>query len=342
MQKIHSVKRSHGVVLVRARYTEIFGPAAGTLLSQIVYWFKPGASGKVKLRIRREGCMWLAKRRQDWASECGLSPRQYDTAVSKLIAEGVVTKRIWRFHGSPTVHLHLNEAKLNHLLGDMEITSVSDSITLPVIPYTETTTETTTESEALAAAPQKPVEGVETWVVESPTLAEQKLKHEFSVEEWMATAREILKNHAEKGLTAKAVRLTANALAMVWKRRVHEVLGGFVKDLTGKELGQLKQFLQKVGEQSPDVLQYAISNWGKFVFEAKSAKGLSAGPEKPHIGFLLAHHDIAVNLMNGPVQLIAEKVAPKAKVEDATPEVPAEKATLDDVLAAMGASPVPG
>lgn len=155
MKNAHVANEQRRVVLVDARYTEMFGSAAGNLLSQIVYWFKPGKSGKTKLRVRREGCLWLAKRRQDWAVECGLSPRRYDTAVSKLISAGVVKKEVWRFAGSPTVHLHLVKARLSHLFGDLEITDLSDSNDLPVISYTETTTETTAESEDLAAAPQK-------------------------------------------------------------------------------------------------------------------------------------------------------------------------------------------
>ncbi len=355
MKKTNSVKKSNGVVLVRARYTEIFGAAAGTLLSQIVYWFKPGAFGKSKLTISKNDRLWLAKRRQDWADECGLSPRQYDTAVSRLISEGVVEKRVWRFRGNPTVHLHLNEARLNYLLGDMEITNVSDPIPVPAISYTETTAETTAESEALAAAPQemeseakKSKEAVEEagtgatksekagaekkFATENSLLAPHKLVAERTAEDWIAEAKEILEVYRSKDVPPKVAKLATHALAMAWKRHIHEVCGGFVKDLTGKDLGQLKQLLQKLGDASPYALQYAIRNWGKVCFEAKSVKGLSAAPEKPHIGFILAHHDVVMNLMNNSVQSIAKKVVPKPKIEISKPKKPIP-ASVEEVLA---------
>jgi hypothetical protein len=59
--------------------------AAGLLLSQIVYWHLPSReTGRTKLRVKKNGHLWLAKRRTDWYDECRISAKQYDRAIKIL------------------------------------------------------------------------------------------------------------------------------------------------------------------------------------------------------------------------------------------------------------------
>jgi len=81
---------------------------AGLLLSQIVYWYLPSKANKrTKLRVEKEGVLWLAKGRDDWFNECRIKPRQFDTAIKKLIDQGLVEKKTFKFAGNPTIHIRI-------------------------------------------------------------------------------------------------------------------------------------------------------------------------------------------------------------------------------------------
>lgn len=81
---------------------------AGVLLSQIAYWFLPSKEGKTKLRVQKDGFLWLAKGRDDWWEECRIKPRQFDTAVNKLIEKQIVIKTTYKFDGNPMIHIRIN------------------------------------------------------------------------------------------------------------------------------------------------------------------------------------------------------------------------------------------
>lgn len=69
-------------------YIDITGDLiAGTLLSQILYWFSDGKNGNPRVSVYRDGYYWLAKRREDWMKEIRISKKQYDCAIKKLTAE---------------------------------------------------------------------------------------------------------------------------------------------------------------------------------------------------------------------------------------------------------------
>ncbi|GAA4703046.1 hypothetical protein [Brevibacillus fulvus] len=80
---------------------------AGILLSQIVYWFLPDKEGRTKLRVKKDGVLWLAKSREDWWDECRIKPRQFDTAFKKLEEQGLVEKKTFKFNGDPTIHIRI-------------------------------------------------------------------------------------------------------------------------------------------------------------------------------------------------------------------------------------------
>jgi len=81
---------------------------AGILLSQIVYWHLPSKQdGNTKLRVEKGGQLWLAKGREDWWDECRITPRQFDRAINILIDKGIVEKELFKFNGSPMVHVRL-------------------------------------------------------------------------------------------------------------------------------------------------------------------------------------------------------------------------------------------
>ncbi len=81
---------------------------AGLLLSQIVYWHLPNSQGEPKLRVERDGLLWLVKSREDWWKETRITTRQYDRAIKILDSLGIVTTKLYKFNGTPVIHLHLN------------------------------------------------------------------------------------------------------------------------------------------------------------------------------------------------------------------------------------------
>ena len=102
-------KMSRDTIDVKKVYIDIAEDlVAGVLLSQIIYWYLPDQEGKTKLRVERDGQLWLVKGREDWWEECRISPKQFDRAIAILQKKGLVEKKIFKFNGNPTTHIRLN------------------------------------------------------------------------------------------------------------------------------------------------------------------------------------------------------------------------------------------
>jgi hypothetical protein len=98
-------------------YVDITGDLiAGTLLSQILYWFSPTSDGKEKVRVMKENCMWIAKRREDWWNEIRITPKQYDRAIKILQDKGFVESKLFRFKGHATTHIRPIPKKINQTI----------------------------------------------------------------------------------------------------------------------------------------------------------------------------------------------------------------------------------
>lgn len=107
------------VAVLHKPYVDMTGDLiAGILFSQIMYWCMPNNEGKTKLRVRRENVLWLAKTREDWYSEIRISPKQYDRAIKILKDKGLVETKLFRFSGSPTVHIRPNLDTYNRLVDE--------------------------------------------------------------------------------------------------------------------------------------------------------------------------------------------------------------------------------
>lgn len=95
-------------------YIDITGDLiAGTLLSQILYWFSPNKSGQSRLRVVKDGRRWLAKSRNEWYSEIRISAKQYDRAIKILQDKNFVEVKIFKFNGVPTTHITVNDRVFN-------------------------------------------------------------------------------------------------------------------------------------------------------------------------------------------------------------------------------------
>lgn len=136
-------------------YIDITGDlVAGTLLSQIMYWF---ADGKNRPTVNRDGYFWIAKRREDWMNEIRITSKQYDRAIKILTAEIEMTKeekekqwnkgkrrekrydkekrlvevKTFQFHGQPMLHIRPISENINR-----EIKKWKDEIAMSLLQKT--------------------------------------------------------------------------------------------------------------------------------------------------------------------------------------------------------------
>lgn len=90
-------------------YVDMTGDlAAGLLLSQVVYWHLPNAQGASKLRVEKDGHLWIAKQWDRWWAEVRLTEKQAIRAGEILISLKIAEKQVYKFAGERTVHLRLN------------------------------------------------------------------------------------------------------------------------------------------------------------------------------------------------------------------------------------------
>jgi hypothetical protein len=97
---------------------------------------------------------------------------------------------------------------------------------------------------------------------------------------------------------SQKVKRSVPFLAQMWQANMARMNGVVEqKPLTPRQFGQLKLLRNLLEDITWDVMLWALENWTRFSQEAKIRAGLPCAPADPHIGFLLAHHEVAVNLM---------------------------------------------
>lgn len=80
----------------------------GLIFSQIMYWYTPSKHGKTKLDAFKEGYWWLAKAYTDWWDECRINEHTARKAIDRLKKRGFIRTKIYRFNGTPKIHLRVN------------------------------------------------------------------------------------------------------------------------------------------------------------------------------------------------------------------------------------------
>jgi hydroxymethylpyrimidine pyrophosphatase-like HAD family hydrolase len=143
---------------------------AGILLSQIIYWNLPSKSGRTRLRVRKEGELWLAKKRDDWFNEIRITGKQYDRAIKILKQLNIVDVKLFKFNGNPTNHIKLNGSVLVDLLNEKERESRSSpKVKKEIYQTSDSLTENTTKNTNNNSKKEKDLEP-------SPSLKEKRKK----------------------------------------------------------------------------------------------------------------------------------------------------------------------
>jgi hypothetical protein len=367
-------KKDREVVAFRREYVDVLDGdiCAALMLSQIVYWYLPSThTGATKLRVCKMGSgWWIAKSHKDWETELGLTRHQSQRALNVLIRKGLVQSKLFRFNGSPTVHVRLTLLKGSPMLSDAPtpvdfgytppdpapetapdaaepaMHCMDDSTGLPPDgqTLTESTTETTTERKTgvfNATAKTKTTEQHRAGREEEKNTEkqEEQVLHKNSYNDGLAAAMEVdtqlvvddEQQPVGGTITVKAKDVIERlqqkkgvvSLGGYWKQTLSSAQDGkYQKALTNKDLGQLKMLSNKLGEITVPVIDYCLHNWAKFAEKAKNAKGLATYPIQPHVGYLLAHHDVAVNLLQS---IATKKEAVPAVSSECTNKVIIEK-----------------
>lgn len=122
VQYILNAEKKEYSYRVNPLYVSLAGDlTVGIALGQIVYWFLPARDGSSKLKIFREGKLWLAKSYEELAREVKLTVKQVRRAISILKDKGYIETKVWKFKGAPTTHIHLNTDKLLNDMKELDI-----------------------------------------------------------------------------------------------------------------------------------------------------------------------------------------------------------------------------
>lgn len=309
---------------------------AANLLSHLAYWcLLPSKKGGTKLRVEKNHKLWVANTRQQWCEKTGLSEWQFRKSVEKLVQKGYIEKTIGRFAGNVATFLRVLEDHVQVSIEDMvhaeEMIDALDhsgdnpQSTMEVSPIlldTESSAVSTTQASKLALLKSEQAEP-------NPNKEQTAMKLNSVLNQIQNKQKEVQTGPANVG-----------KLALVWKKRMKDFTPDFVKDLTLKEKGQLKQFLSGVGpERATWCLEYAFANWSKFTWAVKTQKAAFSLPEQPTTGFLLQHYDVLLQLIaktsssDGAPQAT---IAPSKEPEVVAPPKPEEAMpTQEEMQAAM-------
>jgi hypothetical protein len=132
---------------------------------------------------------------------------------------------------------------------------------------------------------------------------------------------------------------TQGSLGAFWTARRSGLVTGYQKPLTQREYGQLKYLERCLGDRTRPVITYAVKNWLTFAVKARAVAGLATFPTAPHIGFLLKHHAVVVELMkpmpSKPKVTTASSKVTKAPVVKREPPHRLTKEELVEMLAGL-------
>jgi hypothetical protein len=154
---------------------------AGLMLSQIIYWHLPTKDGNSKMKVKKDGFTWIAKAHADWYDEIRVTEWQAPRALKILEERGIIEKRLYKFDGSPTVHIRIIEDRFLELLSEL----VNDQIPFEgktkiqsgerLDSLTKTTTKITSEN-LKDSQPSAGISLIE-WQEQQKKLQEEKKKN---------------------------------------------------------------------------------------------------------------------------------------------------------------------
>ena len=88
-------------------------------------------------------------------------------------------------------------------------------------------------------------------------------------------------------------------LAGLWQQRMTGNFRVAGRQLTPKELGQLKSLRKALGDLTRELIEWMIDpvNWWHFCQQVRAESKIHLVPDYPHVGFLLGHRGTALRVM---------------------------------------------
>jgi hypothetical protein len=310
--------KRYRTILVRPEYIRMFGASAGVLLSQIVFWSRPNKLGVTKLRVVHDQRLWIAKHREDWMAETGLSLNQFKYALVWLRELGIVESGVWLFAGKTCHHVRLNvgqladimggRLKINQRVGLKSTNVVGSKSTNGLVENQPTITEITTESTRDYTQTPRP---------------EMK-------------AREPKKSQTAQEVMEDARQHEPGSYVTLWKKRMSALHGEFVGQLKPKELAQLKAVVKIAGPRARSLIDYVCENWMMFAQKVKNVRGIELVPTEPHLGFLLTYVQVGLQLLVVTSDQPATPMKVSIAVEPTTKEIEEpHKMTFEEIAAEL-------
>lgn len=328
----------------------------GLLLTQVMFWYAPGKTGKSKLRAFKLGHWWIAKSREDWMYETSLTLKEYKRVIRLLQEHRIIEVRQLPWGNRNVTHLRLvDQSFAQWYQGDHSKWTFGDhSGAVPKGPLctTESTYRDNTQrgsGERTASSTENDLElrgrersGEEREAAHlsrgedadrpAPLLV-RRLKSRQTVTRkptgslgGVMKAADILKAHTAP---------VEGSLGGYWKSRMkHFTNGTFQRNLTGKELGQLKLLKRSLGDLTKPVIAYATDHWMKFGGIAGARAGTSF-PVAPDLGFLLKHHEVAANLLNPSAALSPPQEAPVQLIATGSEQEPVYEVSPQELTALL-------
>ena len=343
---LHFEQSAEDVIGVRRAYIDMCGGDINTalLLSQIRYWHMPNKStGKSKLRIEKEGVLWIAKKREDWWDEIRLTSKQVDRSIKLLVDLSFIEKKIFKFDGNPTIHVRALLSEIHQ----MEISIYTGTVN-PILPsgvktilppgvnsLTGTTTKITTgtvkkfsPTGKKLAEPSKPKPNGGK-IKQSIKIIKNKKKYVSEVEEDVENNMSIATIKTLVADFNKKPKVAGN-LSEFWVRCLRAEYPGMGFDLVSKlipaDTKKLRMATEVYKGELYNTLGMVLENWVSFTEHAKIKHGAFGLPQYPTINFLLQWKDAVLSfkvVSSGEVVAVS-----KPQVKKKKPSMPVGKELL--------------
>lgn len=294
-------------VFVPAQYLTMFNNASTAIvLAQINYWYKLSRSGKPKLKVVKEGMYWLAKTSAELSAEAGLTVQKVDGAIKQLSQMGIIEVVVCRFNNLPTRHIRVKAALGKAFMqDDIQVVNMLQHVTnIPQqvgnMPQHEPLTESTTEitSETTLAEPKMNIQKQVQNQTEGNRSVDMTWAPKIRLPLPKATCKDI--EQGFKAIKAKPAQITKETTAgwvyEVWRYEIPKHTSiKFVTPFTGKQCGQAKMLVGKLGEKWEIVLRYTLQDWIGFAKYVQLKAGVKYLPQAPNMDFMLKYAAEAMN-----------------------------------------------
>jgi hypothetical protein len=313
--------------------------------------------------IVRDNHKWVALSYERWAKELDCSFTQFKYLLEQMVADEKVVRAQYMFKGKKVLHVRFTDECFQALISkDAPIKQMGKGTkqmgtTGPTHVGTTAPTQVGESAQMLYNSESKLRKSTQIATGFAVATPEAEKFDKTPGEEDNACNSKNSGYHPEvgkiipilNGQGGPAVMATANEIAagilasskksidtlqpdkvasLVWVYRQGMIEKGLtVPTITDKMYGQLKTLIKALPEgKAPEIVAFAVDNWGDFTYEAKSECAAWDCPQQPAIYFLLKYQHVAVDLwkkslakaaaakpvIKSPVQSIAQKPAEPA------------------------------